>query len=53
MEAQTSEQLRKEINHLCSIASAHWREATQKAYEIEKQIHKLEDKLAAVQKVAA
>jgi hypothetical protein len=44
---QTSEQLRKEIDHLCSIASAHWREATHKAYEIEKQIQKLREKSAA------
>jgi hypothetical protein len=50
MEAQTSEGLNKEINHLCSIASAHWREATQKAYEIEKQIEKLKEKRAALPK---
>ena len=49
---ETSADLRKEIDHLCSMASAHWREATQKAYEIEKQIRKLNEQLAVVQKSA-
>ena len=44
---KTNEQLRKEIDHVASLGAEHWKEATEKASEIEQEIHKLEAELKA------